>query len=250
MQEQYDAARAGFAALEKDPIVKTQPDMGDFAAYKVFLCDLFGGHQAQAKKELDVFNDIMGNPSYYFCNAAWDLVSKRTSMAPATGSSPPPASIVRKKYLLCAEPAGPGLSADSRPRRRRHAAQRRRQACGSREIIRRGLNRIRRPDYWLSGPAPATGRIPHQEHSQRDCQPPPEGHRQSGPPRPAPRFNSPQLQARVFDQPDFAAGNVFVDENRRRLPAAAVRSGAPLFCAPASGRGCSGCYACRGHFRR
>jgi tetratricopeptide (TPR) repeat protein len=70
MQKQYDAARPGFVALEKDP------DMGDFASYNVFLCDLFGGHEDAAKKELDVFNDTMGNPSYYFANAAWQLVHK------------------------------------------------------------------------------------------------------------------------------------------------------------------------------
>jgi len=70
MQKQYDLARPGFLALEKDP------DMGDFAAYKVFLCDLFGGHEDVAKKELDVFNDAMGNPSYYFSNAAWCLFHK------------------------------------------------------------------------------------------------------------------------------------------------------------------------------
>jgi tetratricopeptide (TPR) repeat protein len=70
MQKQYDAARPGFLALANDP------DMGDFAQYKVFLCDLFGGHEAQARKELDVFNAAMGNPSYYFANAAWDLVHK------------------------------------------------------------------------------------------------------------------------------------------------------------------------------
>jgi Tfp pilus assembly protein PilF len=70
MQKNYDAARPGFVALESDP------DMGDFASYKVFLCDLFGGHEAVAKKELDVFDDAMGNPSYYFSNAAWSLVHK------------------------------------------------------------------------------------------------------------------------------------------------------------------------------
>jgi Tfp pilus assembly protein PilF len=69
-QKQYDLARPGFLALEKDP------DMGDFASYKVFLCDLFGGHEDVAKKELDVFNDTMGNPSYYYANAAWSLVHK------------------------------------------------------------------------------------------------------------------------------------------------------------------------------
>jgi len=67
MQGQYDVARPGFVELEKDP------DMGDFASYKVFLCDLFGGHETIAKQELDVFNAAMGNPSYYFGNAAWDL---------------------------------------------------------------------------------------------------------------------------------------------------------------------------------
>ncbi len=78
MQGQYDAARVGFAALQKDPdVAKNQPEMADFAAYKVFLCDVLGGHQAQAKKELDVFNDTMGNPSYYFGNATWDLVIKK-----------------------------------------------------------------------------------------------------------------------------------------------------------------------------
>jgi Tfp pilus assembly protein PilF len=71
MHGQYDAARPGFLALENDP------DMGDFASYKVFLCDLFGGHPEQAKKELGVFDDVMGNPSYYFANAAWCLVHNK-----------------------------------------------------------------------------------------------------------------------------------------------------------------------------
>ena len=75
MQKQYDAARAGFVPLVSDP------DMGDFASYKIFLCDLYGGHQDQAKKELDVFNDAMGNPSYYFANAAWDLYYKKVEDA-------------------------------------------------------------------------------------------------------------------------------------------------------------------------
>lgn len=75
MQKEYDLARPGFASLTKDP------DMGDFAKYKVFLCDLLGGHEDQAKKELDVFNDVMGNASYYFANASWDLVHKDTEGA-------------------------------------------------------------------------------------------------------------------------------------------------------------------------
>jgi len=78
MQGLYDVARPGFVNLTKDPdVIKNSPEMVDFAAYKVFLCDLLGGHLAQAQKELDVFNDAMGNPSYYFSNAAWDLVHKK-----------------------------------------------------------------------------------------------------------------------------------------------------------------------------
>jgi Tfp pilus assembly protein PilF len=77
MQKEYNEARTGFESLQKDPAtLQGDPEMVDFAAYKVFLCDLFGGHEDQAKKELDVFNEAMGNPSYYFSNAAWDLVHK------------------------------------------------------------------------------------------------------------------------------------------------------------------------------
>jgi hypothetical protein len=70
MQKQYDAARPGFVALQSDP------DMGDLASYKVFLCDLFGGHEDVAKGELDAFNKAGSKPSYYFGNAAWDLFNK------------------------------------------------------------------------------------------------------------------------------------------------------------------------------
>ena len=66
-QKQYDEARGEFEALKKDP------DLGDLAAYKVFLCDLFAGHDEDAKKELDAFNAKGSNASYYFSNAAWDL---------------------------------------------------------------------------------------------------------------------------------------------------------------------------------
>jgi Tfp pilus assembly protein PilF len=75
MQKHYDEARAGFVPLQKDP------DMGDFAIYKVFLCDLFGGHEAQAKTELNAINDKGDDASYYFANAAWDLVHKKTDDA-------------------------------------------------------------------------------------------------------------------------------------------------------------------------
>jgi tetratricopeptide (TPR) repeat protein len=70
MQKEYDVARPGYVALEKDP------DLGDFASYKVFLCDLAGGHEDVAKKDLDAFDQVDGNPSYYFGNAAWSIVHK------------------------------------------------------------------------------------------------------------------------------------------------------------------------------
>ena len=70
-QKQFDTARAGFAALQTDP------DMGDFASYKVFLCNLFGGHVDIAKKELDALTDAMNGPSCEFSNAAWNLFYKK-----------------------------------------------------------------------------------------------------------------------------------------------------------------------------
>jgi tetratricopeptide (TPR) repeat protein len=71
MQKAYDDARLGFVALEQDP------DWGDLAAYRVFLCDLFGGHEDAAQGELDAFNKVGANPSFYFANAAWYLYHKR-----------------------------------------------------------------------------------------------------------------------------------------------------------------------------
>jgi Tfp pilus assembly protein PilF len=64
----YDAARPGFVELESDP-----SDIGDLATYKVFLCDLFAGHEALATKELAAFNAVGSHASFYFANAAWDL---------------------------------------------------------------------------------------------------------------------------------------------------------------------------------
>jgi Tfp pilus assembly protein PilF len=73
-QKQFDAARPGFASLEADP----SSDLGDLSAYKVFLCDLFGGHDDAAAKDLAVFNQVGTNPSYYFANATWDLYHHKT----------------------------------------------------------------------------------------------------------------------------------------------------------------------------
>jgi len=75
MQKKYDAARPGFAALTEDP------DAGDLAAYKVFLCDLWGGHDARAAQELEAFNKVGSNPSYYFANASSLLYHHQTEEA-------------------------------------------------------------------------------------------------------------------------------------------------------------------------
>jgi len=75
MQKKYDEARPGFAEIQGDK------DGGDFATYKVFLCDLFGAHEAAAARELDALDLVGGNPSYYFGNAAWDLVHHKTEDA-------------------------------------------------------------------------------------------------------------------------------------------------------------------------
>jgi Tfp pilus assembly protein PilF len=75
MQKKYDDGRPGFAGLEQDP------NMGDMATYKVFLCDLFGGHEDAAARELDAFNQVGSNASYYFANAAWSLYHQKTEDA-------------------------------------------------------------------------------------------------------------------------------------------------------------------------
>jgi tetratricopeptide (TPR) repeat protein len=77
MQKKFDAARPGYVALEPDLF------MGDLASYKVFLCDLFGGHEDAAARELDAFNRVGENASYYFANAAWLLYHKKREDARA-----------------------------------------------------------------------------------------------------------------------------------------------------------------------
>jgi tetratricopeptide (TPR) repeat protein len=71
MQKQFADARPGFRDLVYDP------NLGDLAAYKVFLCDLFGGNKDDAEQQLRAFDKIGGNPSYYYANAAWMLYNKK-----------------------------------------------------------------------------------------------------------------------------------------------------------------------------
>jgi hypothetical protein len=67
LQRYYDNARPGFAALQNDEY------LGDLSTYRVFLCDLLGGHEDRAAKDLAAMNQAGGNPSYYFSNAAWNF---------------------------------------------------------------------------------------------------------------------------------------------------------------------------------
>lgn len=75
MQGKYDAARPGFVALQQDIGV------GDLSKYNVFLCDLFGGHDAAAAKELDAFNQVGSDASYYYANVAWSYYHKQDDQA-------------------------------------------------------------------------------------------------------------------------------------------------------------------------
>jgi len=75
MQGHYDAARPGFLAIVNNF------DFGDLAKYKVFLCDLFGGHEQVAARELAVFNQVGSEASYYFANVAWSLYHKKSDSA-------------------------------------------------------------------------------------------------------------------------------------------------------------------------
>jgi cytoskeletal protein RodZ len=74
-QKQYALARPGFVPLEQNST------LADIAKYKVFLCDLLGGHEDIAAKELDAFNQVGEDPSYYFANATWSLYHKNVEDA-------------------------------------------------------------------------------------------------------------------------------------------------------------------------
>lgn len=77
LQHQFDNARIAFAALPESK----DDDVRDLTCYKIFLCDLLGGHDDVAAKELDAFNQVASRPSYYFGNAAWNLVHKKPEEA-------------------------------------------------------------------------------------------------------------------------------------------------------------------------
>ena len=65
LQREYDDARPLFAALKDDP------RLGDLASYKVFICDLFGAHEAIAARDLTTLDPAGDKPSFYYGHAIW-----------------------------------------------------------------------------------------------------------------------------------------------------------------------------------
>ena len=73
MEKKYDDARTRFAALTNDS------NRGDLATYKVFVCDVLGGHSVAAAKELDTFDHLPAKPSCYYAHATSSLVNGKTA---------------------------------------------------------------------------------------------------------------------------------------------------------------------------
>jgi Tfp pilus assembly protein PilF len=70
LQKAYDEARPRFAAIVNDP------GLGDLAAFKVFVCDAYSGHETRAAADLAAFNKEGKSPAYYFANALWCFTHK------------------------------------------------------------------------------------------------------------------------------------------------------------------------------
>jgi Tfp pilus assembly protein PilF len=67
LQKSYEDAQPRFAALEKDP------NLGQLAYYKAFLCDLLGGHDDAARHDLAVLNQAPEGPARAYSQAAYDI---------------------------------------------------------------------------------------------------------------------------------------------------------------------------------
>ena len=73
MEKKYDDARTRFASLTSDA------NRGDLATYKVFVCDVLGGHTDAAAKELDTFDHLPSKPSCYYAHATSSLINGKTA---------------------------------------------------------------------------------------------------------------------------------------------------------------------------
>jgi len=65
LQKSFGDARFRFTQLLKDP------QLGDVASYKVFLCDLLGGHESIAVQDLADIDRGVKTPAHYFGHFAW-----------------------------------------------------------------------------------------------------------------------------------------------------------------------------------
>ncbi|HEX4139558.1 MAG TPA: hypothetical protein VHY09_04375 [Candidatus Methylacidiphilales bacterium] len=65
LQKQYDDARPLFATLKDDG------RLGDLARYKIFICDVFGAHEAIAARDIALLDSTGQKPSYYYGRAIW-----------------------------------------------------------------------------------------------------------------------------------------------------------------------------------
>jgi tetratricopeptide (TPR) repeat protein len=67
LAKNYTQAKARFKTF------LDQAGPNDLADYKVFLCNLLSGNDAEAKKMMDSFAPSPNTPVSYFCKAAWDF---------------------------------------------------------------------------------------------------------------------------------------------------------------------------------
>jgi Tfp pilus assembly protein PilF len=107
VQDKYAAARADFALLTQDP------QFGDLSAYKVYLCDLYGGSEDVAARELSAFNQDDSRASYYFANAAACLFYHKSDEARGWLTSADNIFSDAKFHLYADSVAGRPMSGDS-----------------------------------------------------------------------------------------------------------------------------------------
>ncbi len=75
--KRFDEARAAFVPLQNNH----DSEIKDMIQYKIYICDLLGGHEEAAAKELEVFDQVGLHPSYYYGNVAWNIVHKKPDQA-------------------------------------------------------------------------------------------------------------------------------------------------------------------------
>jgi tetratricopeptide (TPR) repeat protein len=75
LQKRYPEARQRFEVLSKEN------PKDELVRYKIYLCYLLEGQEAQAKQLLGGFDFASTTPAYYFANAAWEFYHKNPAAA-------------------------------------------------------------------------------------------------------------------------------------------------------------------------